>query len=98
MFFEIFADARKTVGSKRPSSSEAPASAEELLASLGGCAKTALVALREETHTNKYAKHIRKLREIETPYNYRILDLAICSPNLVYWVGIATGITFATHL
>ena len=43
-------------------------------------------------------KEKAKIREIEIPNNSRILGFTIYLPNLVYWVGFVTGITFTTHL
>ena len=42
--------------------------------------------------------HWRKIREVATPNNSRILDFTIYLPNFVYWVGFVTGVTFTTHL
>ena len=40
----------------------------------------------------------RKIREIGIPNNSRISVFTLYLPNLVYWVGFVTGITFTLHL
>ena len=44
------------------------------------------------------AKEKRENTLIEIPNNSRILHFTIYLPNLVYWVGFVTGVTFTMHL
>ena len=62
--------------------------------SAGGAPETGGI----HAEAKQIAKQQRKYAKSKFPNNSRALNFTIYLPNLVYWVGCVTGITFTMHL